>query len=462
MKAFAALPRTDALLSEPSIEALPWDRALKKAAIAEVLDELRATLREGKQAPNIELRAVAARVQKRMDHWLEPGPRPVINATGVLLHTNVGRAPFAQAAVDAMVLASQCCDLEIDMPSGDRGSRYSRIRPLMSHLVGAQDIHVANNGAGALLLACSALAGPPGERVGAVMSRGQMVEIGDGFRVTTMAAAGGAKIVEVGSTNRTHVRDYAAALDEGDPKPAAILWAHLSNFAQAGYIKHPSITELSELCDENGVHLIVDIGSGSLGRGIPGDEPTVREYLEQGAHIVTFSGDKLFGGPQAGMLAGRAELIAKVRKHPLARALRPDKTTLAALHATLREHAKEDAPQIRLHEMIRVSMDELRRRCEAVTDAMGWGHDCIVEMKGTIGGGSLPGDLIESLGLRVPEDFAKQRFRNTRRLAQALRCATPRLLGRVSGERLYLDLRTVNPKDQARMIEALKNAERVE
>lgn len=459
MKALAALPRTDALLLAQSIEALPWDRGLKKAAIAEVLDELRTTLREGKQEPDISVEAVAARVQRRLDYWLEPGPRPVINATGVLLHTNVGRAPFAQAAVDAMVQATQCCDLEIDMTSGDRGSRYTRIRPLMSHLVGAQDIHVANNGAGALLLACSALAGPPGERIGAVMSRGQMVEIGDGFRVTTMAAAGGAKIVEVGSTNRTHLRDYAAALDEGDPKPAAILWAHLSNFAQAGYIKHPSITELSQLCDEKGAHFIVDIGSGSLGRGIPGDEPTVREYLEQGAHIVTFSGDKLFGGPQAGMLAGRAELIAKVRKHPLARALRPDKTTLAALHATLREHGKAQDPAIRLHEMIRFTKEELRARCELVTQAMGWSSDCIVEMQGTIGGGSLPGDLIESVGLCVPEDFGKARHRNTRKLAQALRCATPRLLGRVSGERLYLDLRTVNPKDQTRMIEALKNAE---
>lgn len=431
---------------------------MKKAAIGEVLDELRDGLREGKKDLNIELEAVAQRVVQRLHYWLEPGPRPVINATGVLLHTNIGRAPLSKAAVEAMVAASQCCDLEIDLPSGERGSRYTRIRPLMSHLVGAEDIHVANNGAGALLLACSALAGPPAERVGAVMSRGQMVEIGDGFRVTTMAAAGGAKIVEVGSTNRTHLKDYAEALDQGDPKPAAILWAHLSNFAQAGFIKHPSIAELSALCDEHGVHFIVDIGSGSLGRGIPGDEPTVREYLEQGAHIVTFSGDKLFGGPQAGMLAGRSELIQKVRKHPLARALRPDKTTLAALHATLREHAKAQDPEIRLHQMIRPSVQELRARSEAIAKALGWRAECVVEMKGTIGGGSLPGDLIDSVGLCVPEDFGRPRFRNTRKLAQWLRCSTPRLLGRVSAERLYLDLRTVNPQDEEAMILALRQA----
>lgn len=456
VKELARLPRTDALLADPRVEALPWIRDLKKKAIAQVLQSLRDQVVAGDKKVVMDHDAVVQSVCACLQHWVEPGPRPVINATGVILHTNVGRAPYGQAAVEAMVASTQCCDLEIDLRSGERGSRYARIRPFMSNLVGAEDVHVVNNGAGALLLACSALAGPPGERIGVALSRGQMVEIGDSFRITTMAAAGGAKIVEVGSTNRTHVRDYAEALEQGPVKPAAILWAHLSNFAQSGFTKHPELEELAALCHEKGVYLIADIGSGSLGREIPGDEPTISEYLASGAHMVTCSGDKLFGGPQAGVLAGRADLMAKIRKHPLARALRPDKTTLAAFHATLREHAREEGAQLRLHQMIRQSLPELRERAKRLSDRLQWSADHIVDSQATIGGGSLPGDLMPSVALCVPESFGRPRFRSVNALARQLRCTPPRVLGRVTAERLYLDLRTVNPKDEDDFVASLQ------
>ncbi len=373
----------------------------------------------------------------------------VINATGVILHTNLGRAPLSQAAVDAMADAALYCDLEVGLSDGKRGSRFAWLRPFMGAVIGAADVHVVNNNAAALLLACTVL-GAPG---GVVLSRGQMVEIGDSFRVATMAGAGGIRVVAVGSTNRTHLRDYEQALDGDGPDaqcvPAsALLWCHQSNFKQDGYVKEVGLAELAKLAKARDVPLIADLGSGSLGAGLPAVEPTIGEYLEQGVDLVLASGDKLLGGPQAGIIAGTAKYVERCRRFPMARALRPDKTTLAALHATFAAHARAGTPSIPLHEMVALDEAGLRARADAIRLALGWGEERIVPLKAAIGGGSLPGDTMPSVGLWVP--CAKPSA-----TARALRLGELPVIGRIEDERLLLDLRTVDPRDDAALRTAL-------
>jgi L-seryl-tRNA(Ser) seleniumtransferase len=384
--------------------------------------------------------AVAIEVAAGLHELLTPRPRAVINATGVLLHTNLGRAPLAAEAVAAMVAAAGCCELEIEALSGRRGSRLVWLRPLLQALFAAVDVHVVNNGGAALLLACTALGLP-----GVALSRGQMVEIGDGFRVAEMASAGGARVLEVGSTNRTHLGDYAAAIDAG---ASAILWVHLSNFSQAGFVHQPTLAELAALARARGVPLLADLGSGALG-GLSGREPTVQAYLSEGADLVTFSGDKLLGGPQAGLLAGRAPLVERCRRHPLARALRLDKTAVAALHATAALHAREDAAGLPLHAMLAASVSELRARAGGIVHALGWTTDCVRDSEATVGGGSLPGDMLPSVALAVPGTQAEQR-------AQRLRIGTPAVIGRVHARTLLLDLRSVLPEQDAGLLAALR------
>ena len=375
---------------------------------------------------------------------LEPRPRRLLNCTGVLLHTNLGRAPLGAAAVAAMVAAAGSCELEFGVEDGRRGSRLVWLRPLLRLLLADEDedVHVVNNGAAALLLACAAL-GQPG---GVVLSRGQMVEIGDGFRVAEMAAASGVRVHEVGSTNRTHLRDYAAALDAG---ASAILWVHLSNFRQEGFVAQPGLAELKDLAEARGVPLIADLGSGSLGGFVR--EPAVQEYLREGAGIVTFSGDKLLGGPQAGVLVGREGWIERCRRHPLARALRPDKTAIAALHATAAAHAREDG-SLPLQAMAAATVVDLRRRAEEVVRALGWSPGCVRASEATVGGGSLPGDVIESVAIAVP-------CARPERVARQLRVGSPGVVGRVHAGALLLDLRTLPPEDDATLVTALRGVE---
>lgn len=323
------------------------------------------------------------------------------------------------------------------------------VRPLLRTVLGAEDAHVVNNNAAALLLACTVL-GMPG---GVILSRGQMVEIGDGFRVATMAGAGGCPVVAVGSTNRTHRRDYEQALSgagvDGSGAPAsALLWVHQSNFVQQGYVKEVSLRELSEVARAHGVPLIADLGSGSLGAGLPQTEPTIMDYLEQGADLVLASGDKLLGGPQAGIIAGRASLVERCRRHPMARALRPDKTSLAALHATLVAHAQDGVPDLPFHQMATRDPEQLRVRAEAIRTAVGWGPEAIVQARAAIGGGSLPGDTVPSVALKVPTDRPS-------RMARQLRLGEPPIVGHIEDDQLLLDLRTVDAADDARLIERL-------
>jgi L-seryl-tRNA(Ser) seleniumtransferase len=385
--------------------------------------------------------AVVAEVAGSLSELLVARPRALINATGVLLHTNLGRAPLADEAVAAMVAAAGSCELEFEVESGRRGSRMAWLRPLLQGLLGAEDVLVVNNCAAALLLACTTL-GRPG---GVALSRGQMVEIGDGFRVAEMAAAGGVPVIEVGSTNRTHLGDYAAAIDAG---ASAILWVHLSNFSQAGFVAQPGLTTLAGLARERGVPLLADLGSGSLG-GLPGEEPTVQQYLGEGAELVCFSGDKLLGGPQAGVLAGRGELVARCRRHPLARALRPDKTTIAGLHATAGLHARGEAGRLPLYRMVGASVAELRGRAERIVDALEWARGCVRDSEATVGGGSLPGDVMESVAIVVPGERPE-------RTAARLRSGTPGVVGRVQAGVLWIDLRSVLPERDEDVIAALR------
>ena len=444
-------PRVDAILAHPELAEHPAAYALRKRAVQQALagrraerlaaGDLEGVVEDVLEDMSQEAARIARAVADELTGLLSPRPRPVINATGVLLHTNLGRAPLAAEAVAAMVAAAGCCALELELESGRRGSRLVWLRPLLQGLFGAEDVHVVNNGGAALLLACTAL-GLPGA---VALSRGQMVEIGDGFRVAEMAAAGGARIVEVGSTNRTHLGDYATALDAG---ASAILWVHLSNFSQAGFVHQPTLTELAALARARGVPLLADLGSGALGE-LSGREPTVQAYLAEGADLVTFSGDKLLGGPQAGLLAGRAPLVERCRRHPLARALRLDKTAVAALHATAALHAREGGAGLPLHVMLAASVPGLRARAGAIAEALGWAAGCVRDSEATVGGGSLPGDMLASVALAVPGTQPELR-------AQRLRTGTPAVVGRVHAQTLLLDLRSVLPEQDAGLIAALR------
>lgn len=442
-QALARMPKVDRLLGDARLATLPLRRSIVRRAVQLELERVREQLRthvaEGRTPTPPDDASLLARVLDRLARWSSP-PRPVINATGVLLHTNLGRTPLGASASAALqAIVHSYCDLELELETGKRGSRLARLAPLLAALCNAEDALVVNNGAAALLLACTALA-PAG---GLALSLGQLVEIGDGFRVADMAAAAGASLWTLGSTNRTHLDDYRKAIAGELPGMtrgvAAILWVHRSNFVQQGFVGEPSPAELGELARAAGIPLIADLGSGA-----PAGDESIAALLEQGASVVIGSGDKLFGGPQAGLLLGASEPIARMRRHPLARALRLDKLSLAALHATAIAHAQAEpsVDDLPLERMRSASLASLRERGEALCDALAWPRAWLRASEATIGGGSLPGETLPSLALVLPE-----------RLAAALRRGAPAVMGRVHAGELWLDLRTV--LDDAALREAL-------
>ncbi|MEX1361938.1 MAG: L-seryl-tRNA(Sec) selenium transferase [Nannocystaceae bacterium] len=445
------LPKVDQVLDDPALADSGWRRSVQKRLVVDALSQLREQVKGGRSPAIPDAPGLAQQVRTVLDGWSRPRPRPVINATGVLLHTNLGRAPLSRAARQAMVDAAGPCDLEVELPAGTRGSRFTAIGPLLRTVMQVEDAHVVNNNAAALLLACTVL-GIPG---GVVLSLGQMVEIGDGFRVATMSAAGGCKVVSVGSTNRTHVADYEAALTGTAPgfegiEASAILWVHQSNFEQQGFVKEVGLPQLAQLARAHHVPLVADLGSGSLGPGLPDREPTIVEYIEQGADLVLCSGDKLMGGPQSGIIAGRHDLVQRCRRHPMARAMRPDKTSLAALYATFAAHAREGSPELPLHQMAGAELEQLRARARGIAQSMGWSvEQAVTESRATIGGGSLPGDSMPSVALRVPADKPS-------RVAKRLRLGEPSVVGRIEDGAVLLDLRTVDPADDEQVLEALR------
>ncbi|MEV4811485.1 L-seryl-tRNA(Sec) selenium transferase [Micromonospora avicenniae] len=407
------VPRTDVLLADPGLAAatavLGRDRV--KAAVTAAQDRAR----RGEIRPD-EVRDVAVAALPA------PAPRAVLNATGVVLHTNLGRAALSRSAVDALVAAAGHTDVELDLATGRRARRgRDTLAGLAAAVPGAAAVHVVNNGAAALVLAATALAG---DRE-IVVSRGELVEIGDGFRLPDLLVSTGARLREVGTTNRTTVADYAAAVG---PRTGFVLKVHPSNFRVTGFTSAVGVRDLVRL----GVPVVADIGSGLL---VPDpllpDEPDAASTLRAGAHLVTASGDKLLGGPQAGLLLGDAELVERLRRHPLARALRVDKLTLAALAATL--HRPDTPTRAALH----ADPGALRERVERLRERLGAdGRKAeVVPAVAVVGGGGAPGVELESWALSLPE-----------RYAAPLRTGEPPVLGRVVRGRLLLDLRCVPPE----------------
>lgn len=367
--------------------------------------------------------------------------RPVVNATGVLLHTNLGRAPLGPAP------ARGYSNLELDLSNGARGSRSAHAAALLARLAGAEDALVVNNGAAAVLLVLAALAG---DGAGVVVSRGELVEIGGGFRIPEVLSQSGARLVEVGTTNRTRFADYERAVrTAGDA--ALVLKVHPSNYRIVGFTAAVEVRELASL----GVPVAVDVGSGLLdaatpwlgqGPGVPppwlAGEPAVRQTLDAGASLVTFSGDKLLGGPQAGIVVGSSELVERCRRHPLARALRPGGLVLAALQDVALSYLRRDGAAVPFWRMATVPVEELRRRAGVISA----GEVEIVDCQSTPGGGSTPGMTIPSVGLALDGD-----------VTAALRSFDPPVIARVHDGRTVLDLRTVDPSEDAVVAAAIRS-----
>lgn len=390
----------------------------------------------------------AHRVATALKQADRPSLRRVINATGVVLHTNLGRAPLADDAVAAMVAAAGYGSLEYDLVEGRRGSRYDHCVGILRELTGAEDALVVNNNAAAVVLVLNTLA----EGRDAVISRGELVEIGGSFRVPEIMARSGARMREVGATNRTHPADYEAALQDA----ALILKVHRSNFRLEGFTAETGVPELAGLAAAHGLPLVHDLGSGALldmtRLGLP-PEPTAAEALEAGADIVTLSGDKLLGGPQAGLVVGRSDLVAAMRANPLCRAVRPDKLTLAALEATLTlyrdpDRAVREVPVLR---MLGAGQDELLGRARDLADRLETGGvgTTIESSVGAVGGGAYPGVELPGPAVVLEVDVRADR------LAAGLRGGDPPVIGRIRDDRLQLDPRTVRPGEEAALAGAV-------
>ncbi|HET7725872.1 MAG TPA: L-seryl-tRNA(Sec) selenium transferase [Candidatus Limnocylindrales bacterium] len=376
------------------------------------------------------------------------GPAPVLNATGVLVHTNLGRAAWPEAAIEAArAAARQPLFLELDRRTGRRGRRYREAEEHLVALTGAEDALILNNNAAAVALAVG-LAG----RGGVAVSRGELVEIGGGVRIPEIVRRAGARLVEVGTTNRTRVADFEEVLAAG--RARLVLRVHPSNFRQAGFVEAPDPRELARIAHAHGAIVVDDLGSGALldtaAFGLP-HEPTPAERLADGADVVTFSGDKLVGGPQAGYLVGAGAVIARLRRDPLARAVRPDKATLAAVAATLALYrAGTAATAIPLWRQASTPLDALRARAAALAAVIGEGA-AAVDTEATIGGGALPGETLPSaaVALSVP---------SAARLAERLRLGSPAVVGRIEAGALLLDLRAIDPSDDRALADAVVRA----
>jgi len=443
------IPAVDALLKEPSIERLGGRLAPQTlvALIREELDDLRrAVLAGGVTAAALDRPAVAGRVADRAARLPSPPLRRVINATGILIHTNLGRAPLAAAAQQAVAaIQGGYCNLELDLTTGKRASRLERVRDLLRRVTGAEEALAVNNNAAAVFLALHVLAA--GREV--IVSRGELVEIGGSFRLPDVMAGSGALLREVGTTNRTRSEDYRRAIGE---RTALVLKVHPSNFEITGYTESVGTSALSKLAHDHGLLLMEDIGSGALEqhpREFLRDEPRVQESLRAGVDLVSFSGDKLLGGPQAGILLGARELIERLRTHPLARVVRLDKLHLAALEATLLEYlaGEPGLDRVPLYRLMRREPAELRRLGAGLIEALapglpvGWRLH-LADTRAAAGGGSLPGETLASVGLVIESPGP-----SADALARHLRQGDPAIVGRIEQERLILDLRSLLEED---------------
>lgn len=454
----ADLPQVDVVVRELAALVAEVGRAQVTAAVREVLDAARETLRPGDEAPSVA--TVAQLATEEVREGLAGGLVEVVNATGVVLHTGLGRAPLSAAAREAVQVAAGYSSVEIDLDTGERGSRTAHVGRLAAAACGTEAATVVNNGAGALLLVLAALAG--GREV--IVSRGELIEIGGSYRLPDVMAAAGVDLVEVGTTNRTRLDDHRAAIG---PDTALLLKVHRSNFAIVGFTEEASLADLVALGRED-VHdlpVVHDLGSGLLvdppvGSPLAG-EPSVAASVAAGADLVIISGDKLLGGPQAGIIAGRADLVARCQRHPLARALRIDALQRAALEATLAAHLREPVPHdLPTVAMLHTSADELHARAERLAAALSEPDDGFdpgdepgaeaVPTTGRVGGGSHPTRELESWAVALPDPAEP--------LAAALRAGSPPVLPRIVDGRVLLDLRTVPPAGDDQLLRLLLDA----
>lgn len=450
------LPSVDRLLGHLAARRLvqQYGHDLTVEAVRAALDGARERLlATGGSAPSDA--TLLGQAAETLDGWLAPTLRRVINATGVIVHTNLGRAPLSDAALDAVrAVGGGYSTLEFDLAEGVRGSRSTHAEALLRRITGAEAAFVVNNNAAAVMLALTALAGPtPDAPEGrdAVVSRGELIEIGGGFRMPDVMAQSGARLVEVGTTNRTHLADYEDALGE---RTALILRAHRSNFRIVGFTTAPPLADIAALAHAHGVAVLDDIGSGA-----PFDtaaygllpEPTVTESLAAGADLVMFSGDKLLGGPQAGILVGQAEAVERVRRHPLARAVRPDKLCLAALTATLLHYVRGEAlAEVPVWRMIAAPLDALGEKARAWADELAGLDVEVIDAQSVVGGGSLPGESLPTRALAIRVDAPDE-------AAARLRTCDPPVITRREDDRLIVDPRTVLPRDEADLLAGLRN-----
>ncbi len=439
------LPSVEQLLQASDGLISVYGRTLVLDAIRQTLEKIRVDVRAGAGVPSNE--QILTRAQSRLIGWTKPTLEPVINATGVILHTNLGRAPLSKSTIQAMEAASSgYTNLEFDLVTGKRGSRLIHAESLLQKLTGAESAVVVNNCASAVLLVLSALA--KGKKV--VIPRSQLVEIGGGFRVPDVMKQSGAKLLEIGTTNKVRLSDFEEAIEQTGSLPL-IMRAHRSNFKIIGFTEEPELAEIAKVAHSHNGILLDDLGSGTLidtSKYGMEYEPTVQDSLAAGADVVMFSGDKLLGGPQAGIIIGKKALLDKIKKHPLARAVRADKTRLAGLGATLLHYLKDEAErEIPIWQMISQTREQIWARAEAWVTELGAG--AVVAAESTVGGGSLPGESIPTFVLALnpksPDKFLAK-----------LRQNTPPVIARAENGQVLLDPRTVLPEQDATLLAALK------
>ena len=415
------------------------------------LEEGRLAITRGSSCPSLD--EIVDSICSRLQTLAQSSLRPVINASGVILHTNLGRAPLSKEATAAMELvAAGYCNLEFDLDSGARGSRNVHIEQLLCQLTGAEAALVVNNNASAVLLALTALA----KRKEVIVSRGQAVEIGGGFRIPDVMRQSGAKLVEVGTTNCTYIYDYEQAIS---PRTAALLRVHTSNFRVEGFTHSVTLEEMMALGNEHGLPVFDDLGSGcfldTTAYGLA-PEPMVQQSIALGVDLAFFSGDKLVGGPQAGVIVGKKLFVDKLKRHPLARAIRIDKIRLAGLAATLVHYLKGEAlEKIPVWRMISMPLDDVEKRARLWAQALG-DLAQVIEGETMIGGGSLPGSTLSTRLVAVGEKGSRRNLAQS--LARRLRHNEPPVIGRINGDVLLLDPRTVLPEEDDVVLRALSNA----
>ncbi len=442
MTSLRDLPSVEQLLQNSNQLLQEYGRPLTLEALRLTLEEARARFKAGSDVALPSTEVILSQAESHLAAWTTSSLLPVINATGVILHTNLGRSPLSRATIQAMKDAAEnYSTLEYDLEKGQRGSRLIHAESILQKLTGAEAAIVVNNNASAVLLVLTVLA----SRKRVVISRTQLVEIGGGFRVPDVMKQSGAKLVEVGTTNKVRLSDYREALEE---PTALVMRAHRSNFKIVGFTEEPELKEIVDTAHRAGVPVVDDLGSGALpdtARYGLAHEPTVGESLAAGVDLVCFSGDKLLGGPQAGIIVGKKELIDRIKKHPLARAVRADKTCLAGITATLLHYLKDEAEQeIPVWRMMSYTVEELRLRGEAWRETLGQGE--VVPSESTVGGGSLPEEcmatFVLAINVKSPERFLKR-----------LRQADPPVIARTENNRVLFDPRTI--LDDERLMQTL-------